>query len=301
MPGGFSSFNFSSGPAFPFPSGSVPGGFKPSDPIHIFSQFFGAQTPFSPFGGMGGPPGMPMGPPSFMDVDDAPGSPFGGSAFGSRPGSQRKRANSFTGAGTSNDPGEKEKTGEIIKPLKLSLEDLYTGTTKKLKLTRKLLDGRSEEKVVEINAKAGWKEGTRIKFAAAGNEREDGGTPSDVVFVVEEKPHPKFKRVGDDLETTVSIPLSQAFTNEVPERVQTLDGKRVLIPGTGNKSIIQPGSRRRIVGEGWPTRKEGRAVGKGDLVVNFSITLPENLSQTQRQSIQRILAEAEARPHKQPI
>ena len=230
---------------------------------------------------------MPRGPPSFMDVDDAPGSPFGGSAFGSRPGSQRKRANSFTSAGTSNDTGEKEKTGEIIKPLKLSLEDLYTGTTKKLKLTRKLLDGRSEEKVVEINArirgvsdhnimmltifrrqaKAGWKEGTRIKFAAAGNERDDGGTPSDVVFVVEEKPHPKFKRVGDDIETTVSMPLSQAFTNEVPERVQTLDGKRVLIPGTGNRSIIQPGSSRRIVGEGWPTRKEGRAIGKGDLVV----------------------------------
>jgi len=236
---------------------------------------------------MGSRPGTPRGHPGFMDVDDAPGSPFGGSAFGRGPGSQRKRANSFTGAGTSNDTGEKENAGEIIKPLKLSLEDLYTGTTKKLRLTRKLLDGRSEEKVVEINArihgvsdhnmmvlttfrlqaKAGWKEGTRIKFTAAGNEREDGGTPSDVVFVVEEKPHARFKRVGDNLETTVSMPLSQALTNEVPERVETLDGKRVLIPGTGNKSIIQPGSSSRIAGEGWPTRKEGRAVGKGDLVV----------------------------------
>lgn len=88
-----------------------------------------------------------------------------------------------------------------------------------------------------------------------------------MVFVVEEKPHPKFKRVGDDLETSVAIPLSQAITNEVPERVETLDGRRVLIPGTGNKSVIQPGSIRRIIGGGWPTRKDGRAVGKGDLVV----------------------------------
>lgn len=107
---------------------------------------------------MGGP--GPSGPSrgsydEYMNVDDLPGSPFGGSVFGSRSGSQRKRANSFTGAsaGTSNDTGEKEKTGEIVKPLKLSLEELHKGTTKKLKLTRKLLDGRSEEKVVEINVR----------------------------------------------------------------------------------------------------------------------------------------------------
>lgn len=106
-----------------------------------------------------------------------------------------------------------------------------------------------------------------MKFVGAGNERDDGLPPSDVVFVVEEKPHPRFKRVGDDLETTVTIPLAQALTNEVVERVETLDGKRIAIPGTGGKTSIQPGSERRIVGEGWPTRKEGRAVGKGDLIV----------------------------------
>ena len=59
-----------------------------------------------------------------------------------------------------------------------------------------------------VQAKPGWKEGTRVKFAGMGNEREDGGPPSDVVFVIEEKAHPSFKRVGDDLETTVTIPLA---------------------------------------------------------------------------------------------
>lgn len=100
-----------------------------------------------------------------------------------------------------------------------------------------------------------------------GNEREDGGPPSDVVFVIEEKPHPSFKRVGDDLETTVTIPLSQALANELQERVETFDGKKIAIPGTGSKAVIQPGSQRKIIGEGWPTRKEGRATGKGDLIV----------------------------------
>lgn len=117
----------------------------------------------SPFGGMG----------DYMDVDDQPGTPFsftssgpshprrsktnstgfGGSggfpgAFPSSggPGS-RKRANSFSATSTD----EAEKAAEIVKPLKLTLEELYKGTTKKLKLTRKLLNGQQEEKVVEIN------------------------------------------------------------------------------------------------------------------------------------------------------
>jgi DnaJ family protein B protein 4 len=134
---------------------TIPFSSRLQDPNDIFSQIFGAASPFSPFGGMGGagPSGASRGPyEEYMDVDDLPGSPFGGPVFGSRPGSQRKRANSFTGAGagTSNDTGEKEKAGEIVKPLRLSLEELYKGTTKKLKLTRKLLNGRTEEKVVEI-------------------------------------------------------------------------------------------------------------------------------------------------------
>lgn len=78
-----------------------------------------------------------------------------GAGTSSRTNSSRKRANSFTatagGAGTSNDTAE--KPGEIIKPLKLGLEELYRGVTKKLKVTRKLLSGKMEEKVVEINVR----------------------------------------------------------------------------------------------------------------------------------------------------
>lgn len=320
MPGGFSSSGFSgfpggtkfssSGPGFTtfstssssgMPGGGFRGGFKPSDPNDIFSAFFGGLGGGgSPFGGAGpGGRGSPFGGGGdfndFMDVDDHPGSPFGsgsGPRRSNTAGSSRQRASSFTHgtSGTSNDTTE--KAAEIVKPLKLSLEELYKGTTKKLKLTRKLLNGKVEEKVVEINAKPGWKEGTRIKFAGMGNEREDGGPPSDVVFVIEEKAHPSFKRVGDDLETTVTIPLAQALANEAVERVETFDGKKIAIPGTGTKSVIQPGSQRKIIGEGWPTRKEGRATGKGDLIVNLNVRLPETLTPQQKHSIARIIDEA---------
>lgn len=47
--------------------------------------------------------------------------------------------------------------GEIVKPLALTLEELYKGGTKKLKLTRHLRQGGQEEKILEVAYKAGWK------------------------------------------------------------------------------------------------------------------------------------------------
>ena len=47
--------------------------------------------------------------------------------------------------------------GEIIKVLALTLEELYKGGTKKLKLTRHLRNGGQEEKILEVVYKAGWK------------------------------------------------------------------------------------------------------------------------------------------------
>lgn len=64
--------------------------------------------------------------------------------------------------------------GEISKPLALTLEELYKGGTKRLKCTRHLRNGSQEEKILEVAFKAGWKKGTKIKFAGAGNEDEYG-------------------------------------------------------------------------------------------------------------------------------
>jgi DnaJ family protein B protein 4 len=80
--------------------------------------------------------------------------------------------------------------GEIVRPLALSLEELYAGGTKKLKITRHMRNGTQEERVLEVAYKPGWKkvcgfrsrrrslftdrQGTKVKFAGAGNEDEHG-------------------------------------------------------------------------------------------------------------------------------
>jgi DnaJ family protein B protein 4 len=82
----------------------------------------------------------------------------------------------------------------------VSLEDLYTSKTKKMKITRQVQDSatsapRSESKVVEIPLKPWWKSGTKINHPEEG-DRMYGQKAGDICFVLEEQPHPRFKRDG---------------------------------------------------------------------------------------------------------
>merc|ERR1711959_662580 len=80
-----------------------------------------------------------------------------------------------------------------------TLEELYQGKTKKIKVTRKSRTlQREAEKVLEIPIKPGWKHGTKITFQGEGDEVENGEV-QDIVFVITEKKHPRFTRVGSIL------------------------------------------------------------------------------------------------------
>ena len=131
-----------------------------------------------------------------------------------------------------------EKRSDIIKPLKVSLKKLYSGTVKRLKVGRRLLDGTTEDKALEVqihpgwkislrdlegvgvsdfssrsplvHMNPGWKSGTKIHFARAGNEQH-GGEVQDLVFVVEEKSDDVFSREGNDLYCRVRFSLVEAL------------------------------------------------------------------------------------------
>ena len=71
----------------------------------------------------------------------------------------------------------------------VSLEELYKGVNKKMKIKRKTFDQSTgkrkvEEKVLDMAVKPGWKAGTKIKFKGVGDQ-EEGGT-QDMHFIVTE-------------------------------------------------------------------------------------------------------------------
>lgn len=249
-----------------FLSSSGMGGFGPGlGGMHGGSMFdddkMGGGSPFSAFGGMPG---------------QMPGGMGGGGGS-----SRRFQTQPPQSAAKSNTPSEN------VRPLKLSLEDLYSGTTKRMKVSRRNLGGTTEEKVLEIEVQPGWKEGTKVRFPRAGNEAADGSSP-DLVFVVEDKPHERFARKGDDLIAKIEIPLVDALTNETgaKKQLEHLDGRKLQVsvpPG-----VVKPGQETRVAGEGMPIRRKG-ASGKGDLVVRWDVAFPARLTAGQREGVRKVL------------
>ncbi|KAG2347827.1 DnaJ-domain-containing protein [Suillus weaverae] len=312
FPGG-STFTFTSGPGgSPFSSGTgaQTGGFAPTDPQkifeHIFSQFggmgggFGGMSSSGGMGGMGGSPsfggmggssgfgsmsggrsgtsGMGRSSNIFDDDDDIGG---GGSFFGMPGGMPSERQSPRRQSSSTSAPSE------TTRPLKLSLEELYSGATKHLKVSRRLLDGSTEEKVLEIQVLPGWKSGTKIRFPRAGNEHPNGEA-QDLVFVVEEKPHEVFTREGDDLICRFGIPLVDALTGVDGKRtIVTLDGRKLQVPLPGG--VVKPNQETRIPNEGMPIRKQGSTKRKGDLIVRWDVAFPDRLTPTQKEGLKKLL------------
>ena len=168
----------------------------------------------------------------------------------------------------------------IEKDLLVSLEELVNGCTKKMKVSRKVLDDRgffsTEEKILTVNVKPGWKAGTKITFPKEG-DRKPGIVPADVVFTVKDKPHAKFTRdSNNNIIYAADISLRDALTGGLAE-VPTIDGRKIKMRLSG---IVNPDSSQRIQGEGLPLPKNPSK--RGDLIVKYNIQFPDQLSSVQR-------------------
>ncbi|XP_047316431.1 dnaJ homolog subfamily B member 13-like [Impatiens glandulifera] len=242
--------------------------FNPRSADDIFHEFFGFSNPFG-MGDMGSTRPSTSGFPSGVFREDL-------------------FASLRAGAGPGADRGNFIKKGAAIeRTLPCSLEDLYKGATKKMKISRDVADSSGKastvEEILTINIKPGWKKGTKITFPEKGNEQR-GVIPSDLVFIVDEKPHSVFKRDINDLIVTQKISLLEALTGYTAQ-LTTLDGRNLTIP---INSIISPNYEEVVKGEGMLIRKESSQ--KGNLRIKFNIIFPTKLTSEQKTGFKRLLS-----------
>lgn len=120
----------------------------------------------------------------------------------------------------------------VVHELKVSLEEVYHGATKRMKITRRRLnpDGRtvrSEDKILNIVIKRGWKEGTKITFPKEGDATPEN-IPADIVFVLKDKPHAHFRRDGTNVVYASTISLKEVGPGRGLPRAALLRSPRLL-------------------------------------------------------------------------
>lgn len=174
----------------------------------------------------------------------------------------------------------------VVHEIFLSLEELSRGCTKKMKIAAKVFNhdfsiARTVEKIVKMDVPAGSKDGTKIVVPSAGDIKP-GIIPGDVIFVIRERPHPRFTRDDENnLIYKVEITLREALTG-CTINIPLLNGESLSL---STQDVVCHGTRKRITGKGMP-----RGAGiRGDLLVEFTVNFPVQLNEQQKENLSRIL------------
>jgi DnaJ-class molecular chaperone len=179
----------------------------------------------------------------------------------------------------------------------ISLQEAYHGTIRRLTVRAPrmcdLCDGTGivrgamcprcdgsgemlEPRTIEVKLPPGVRTGSRIRARGQGGPGQHGGAPGDVYLKVTVAPDNRFERDGDNLRTTVDVPLYDAILGgEV--RVPTLTSGVMLTipPETQNGKIF------RLRGKGMP--KLGKVDQRGDLLAKVEVHIPTGLTDSERQ------------------
>jgi|TARA_B110001469_G_C9585247_1_gene290315 DnaJ homolog subfamily B member 4 len=178
-----------------------------------------------------------------------------------------------------------KKDDIIIKKLNCTLEQLYTGCIRKLKITRQTYDQNnsiiSSSKIITINVKPGWKHGTKITYKKEGDQIHPKLSPKDICIMIVENPHNNFTRNNDELLYKLNIPLKIALCGgNIP-----LKGLKDNIIDISVNSNTKPNSTIISYGNGMPNKYGGF----GNLLVKCNIVFPNKLNDSQIDTLNNIL------------
>jgi DnaJ family protein A protein 2 len=167
----------------------------------------------------------------------------------------------------------------------------------------------SEKKMIEVHIDKGMKGGQTITFNGE-SDQAPGVVPGDVIIVIEEKIHERFKRNDNNLMTDVEIDLLTALGGG-KFTIKHLDD-RALVVTIAAGEIVKQGmckvdcsrmirsdttdvidDMKAIHGQGMPSQRHHEM---GDLYVKFSIKWPEHVDPSKIHLLEEVLPSRRSLP-----
>ena len=138
------------------------------------------------------------------------------------------------------------------------------------------------EEVIEVKIPAGVDQDMVVTVPGKGNDAPRGGVSGDLQVYVSVEDNKTFVRRGNDLIYNLILDFPTVALGGSVE-VPTLDGKVRLKIDAGTQS----GKTLRLRGKGMPA-VQGYGSGVGDLIVNVTVYVPENLSSHERAALEKL-------------
>lgn len=140
-----------------------------------------------------------------------------------------------------------------------------------------------KEKTLTFRIPPGVDDGTRMRLQGEGEASPDGGPSGDLYVLFSVRPHPVFRREGNDILLDATISFSQAAL-----------GTTIAVPQIGREpenldipAGTQSGTAFRLAGRGAASLDGG---GRGDQYVHVHVRTPERLDSAQRELFEKLAA-----------
>jgi molecular chaperone DnaJ len=133
---------------------------------------------------------------------------------------------------------------------------------------------------LKVKIPRGADTGSRVKLKGMGGAGVGGGASGDLFIEITVRPHPVFRRKGDDIFLDLPVTFGEAALGAKIE-VPTIDGiaAMTLPPGT------QGGQRLKLSGKGFPSAKTG---DRGNQYVDIKIVVPKDLDNKAKEKIKEL-------------
>jgi len=143
-------------------------------------------------------------------------------------------------------------------------------------------DGRvRRSKTISLKVPPGVDSGSRLRVRGEGNAGRRGGGEGDLYVFITVREDPELKREGVDINSSVSVPYTEAILG-TSVRVRTVDGEVDLKIPAGT----QPGTTMVMAKKGVP--QLGNPQVRGDHLVKVNVSIPKRLSKKEKELVSEL-------------
>ncbi len=156
-------------------------------------------------------------------------------------------------------PGTRIRGADVAYAAEVDLVEAASGIKRRLTLS----DGKTLEFVVP----AGTEDGQTLRLKGQGRPGLGGAPAGDAFIEIRIKPHPQFRREGDDVHVDLAVTLQEAVLGGAAE-LPTVDGKVTIRIPRG----VNTGTVMRLKGKGIVNQATQK---RGDQIVTLKVVLPD--------------------------
>ncbi|WGH25779.1 MAG: DnaJ domain-containing protein [Candidatus Shikimatogenerans bostrichidophilus] len=149
------------------------------------------------------------------------------------------------------------------------------------------------EELVNIKIPYGVTDGMQLKISGKGNEAPFGGRPGDLIILIKEIPHKKFKREGKNIHYNLYISIPDAILGTI-KKIKTLSEVIQIKITSGTQS----GNKLQFKGKGLPSIS---GYEYGNFIININVWIPKKISYEQKKFFEKNKKDENFLPKKNKI